>query len=124
MKAMITLVAMILGSLNAIAGSYYEYDISAVSLVNKVQKTCPAEFAQLMQDENLVLSAEEQESQGVAGIYRTTTLTIGVRYPAPSFHEKAVAKLLISGVALNKKQVRAPDAPTLWETDCRIVKVD
>lgn len=121
---MMTIMALTFISVSAFASSYQQYDSNAVGLLNEVQQNCPAEFAKLMEDRNIVLKAEKQKGQGPDGSYATTILTIGIGGMAPSFHEYPVAKLMINRVALDKKQIRAPDAPTKWDTECRIVSAN
>jgi hypothetical protein len=120
MKTMITLLALTLVSLNASASAYEKYDFKAVGLVNTIQKNCPNEFAQLMQNGNMVLDAEEIGGQDPAGTYDSTVLTTGIRYPAPSFAEKAVAKLTIQKFAPRTNGPIAADAGPQWQVTCRI----
>jgi hypothetical protein len=122
MKKYLLVMFLLVTSLSAFAQSKSTYDFMAVGLLNEVQ-ACSAELAAATKDGQLVLSAEEFEGESATTTFRQLDLTIGFRYPPPTFAERPTAKLSVIRTASRGLLVPADAGPNWKKTVCKVTPI-
>lgn len=120
----VTVLGLQVAATSAHASSYREFGAESTEVLNVVAKDCTREFlAATSGSQTFVLKAEEIGGMTAEGFGKDVVLSIGEAYGAPIFKSEVTTKLTIRKIAYRSKQIPAPDAPTIWDTECLVENV-
>jgi hypothetical protein len=122
LKNLLAITCLLTISATAFGQSKSTYDFSAVGLLNRVQD-CSAELAAATKGGQMVLGAEEFEAESETTSLQQLDLTIGFRYPPPSFGERPTAKLSVIRKAKRAAVIAADAGPNWQKTVCKVTPI-